>query len=125
VRGVLDGHLWLSRKIASRGHYPAIDVLPSISRSMNAIAPREHLQAAAAVRELISAYHDHEDLISIGAYRRGSNPKVDAAVTLQDEINRFLRQDVAEAATIESAREGLARLAGRAMTAAGTKTAGG
>lgn len=125
VRGVLDGHLWLSRKIASRGHYPAIDVLPSISRLMSAIAPREHLQAAAAVRELMSAYHDHEDLISIGAYRRGSNPKVDAAVTLQDEINRFLRQDVGEAATIESAREALTRLAGRAATAARTTATSG
>jgi flagellum-specific ATP synthase len=118
VRGVLDGHFWLSRKIASRGHYPAIDVLPSISRLMSAIVPREHLTAAVAVRELISAYRDHEDLISIGAYRRGSNPKVDASLVLQDEINRFLRQDVGEPATIESSRDGLVKLAGR-ISAAG------
>src|SRR6185295_3608636 len=72
VRGLLDGHTWLSRKLASRGHYPAIDILDSISRLMTQIAPRPQQDAAQAIRELLAAYRDHEDLISIGAYRRGS-----------------------------------------------------
>lgn len=124
VRGVLDGHVLLSRKLASRGHYPAIDVLPSISRLMSATAPREQLAAATVLRELIAAYRDHEDLIAIGAYRRGTNPKVDAAIVLQDEVNRFLRQDIAEASSIESARDGLAALSARAIAAMRTPAAG-
>ena len=67
VRGLLDGHTWLSRKLASRGHYPAIDVLESLSRLMPDVTTPEHLRAAVAVRELMAAYRDHEDLISVGA----------------------------------------------------------
>ena len=73
VRGLLDGHTWLSRKLSSRGHYPAIDVLESISRLMPEVTDDEHRQAIYAIRDLLGAYRDHEDLISIGAYRRGSN----------------------------------------------------
>ena len=72
VRGLLDGHTWLSRKLAARGHYPAIDMLGSLSRLMPDITPRIQQDAASAVRELLGAHRDHEDLISIGAYRRGS-----------------------------------------------------
>jgi flagellum-specific ATP synthase len=125
VRGVLDGHIWLSRKIASRGHYPAIDVLPSISRLMPSVVTRDHLAAAGMMRELLAAYADHEDLISIGAYRRGANAKVDAAIALQEELNRFLRQDVAEASSIEEAREGLSKLATRVASLPRGSAAGG
>ena len=75
VRGLLDGHIWLSRKMAGRGHYPAIDILGSLSRLMSDITPRAQQDAALAVRELLGAYRDHEDLISIGAYRRGQQSK--------------------------------------------------
>jgi flagellum-specific ATP synthase len=110
VRGLLDGHTWLSRKLASRGHYPAIDVLESLSRLMSDVSTPEHRQAALAVRELMAAYRDHEDLISVGAYRRGSNRTVDAAIDMLDDINRFLRQPVDQASTLEATREGLVKL---------------
>ncbi len=107
VRGLLDGHIWLSRKIASKNHYPAIDVLESLSRLMPEVANPEHRQAAGTMRELMAAYRDHEDLISIGAYRKGANPAVDLAVEMLPEINGFLRQQVEERASCEQAREQL------------------
>jgi FliI/YscN family ATPase len=110
VRGLLDGHTWLARRLSSRGHWPAIDVLESISRLMPELADEEHAQAACAVRELLAAYRDHEDLISIGAYRRGGNKSVDAAIDLQDDINRYLRQPVEQPSTLADAREGLIEL---------------
>ena len=113
VRGLLDGHTWLSRKLASRGHYPAIEILDSISRLMPAVTSREHQDAALAVRELLAAYRDHEDLISIGAYRRGSNPLVDVAIDSRDDLQRFLRQRRDESSSTTSAREDLVQLIGR------------
>jgi flagellum-specific ATP synthase len=110
VRGLLDGHVWLSRKLASRGHYPAIDVLESLSRLMPEVIPQEHHQAAQVMRQLLAAYRDHEDLISIGAYRRGSNPAVDVAIEMQEPINAYLRQRVEEGATLEEAHSGLLQL---------------
>ena len=110
VRGLLDGHTWLTRKLATRGHYPAIDVLDSISRLMTQITPRPQQDAAQAIRELLAAYRDHEDLISIGAYRRGSNRAVDMAIDLKDEIDKFLRQRVEEPCTLTNVQERLAEL---------------
>ena len=110
VRGLLDGHVWLSRKLASKGHYPAVDVLESLSRLMPDVTGDEHRQAAFLVRELSSSHRDHEDLISIGAYHRGSNRMVDLAITMQDSINRYLRQHVEEPSTLEEARDGLLAL---------------
>ncbi len=110
VRGLLDGHTWLSRQLSSRGHYPAIDVLQSISRLMPEVADDEHARATYAIRDLLGAYRDHEDLISIGAYRHGANKIVDAAIDMQDEINRYLRQPVDEPLTLDEAREGVLRL---------------
>jgi flagellum-specific ATP synthase len=110
VRGLLDGHTWLARRLASRGHYPAIDVLDSLSRLMPEVTAAEHQQAAVAVRELLAAYREHEDLISVGAYRRGSNRLVDAAIDMQADINRYLRQPVEQPATLAEAREGLLQL---------------
>lgn len=94
TRGLLDGHVWLSRKLAARGHYPAVDVLASISRLMNDVASEPHRQAAATLRQLLAAHAEHEDLISIGAYRRGSNRAVDAAVEMRDAIEGLLRQPI-------------------------------
>jgi flagellum-specific ATP synthase len=110
VRGLLDGHTWLSRRLASKNHYPAVDVLESLSRLMIEVADEEHLQAAMTIRELLASYREHEDLISIGAYRRGSNKLVDVAVEMQDELNRFLRQAVQQPSNIEDARAKLIQL---------------
>jgi len=117
VRGLLDGHTWLSRKLASRAHWPAIDVLESISRLMPDITSSTHLEAAQTVRELLAVYRDHEDLISIGAYRKGANRQVDLAIAVLDEINQYLRQRVDEPDTLESARQELIELQQRAHSA--------
>lgn len=110
VRGLLDGHVILSRKLASQGHYPAIDVLGSLSRLFTDIVPAEQRAAAQTVRELLAVYRDHEDLISIGAYRAGTNPLVDLAIAMRDEINRFLRQGVEEPSSVDAGRADLLKL---------------
>jgi FliI/YscN family ATPase len=107
VRGLLDGHTWLSRKLASKNHYPAIDVLESLSRLFTEITTPEHRDAAGTLRELLAAYHEHEDLISIGAYRRGSNRAVDLAIDMLDAMHMFLRQQVTERSSVEQASEAL------------------
>ena len=108
VRGLLDGHTWLSRKLAARNHYPAIDVLESLSRLMTDIASPEHREAAGIVRELQAAYREHEDLISIGAYRKGSNPTVDLAIAMQEPLKMFLRQGIGERSSVSEATADLA-----------------
>jgi FliI/YscN family ATPase len=116
VRGLLDGHVWLSRKIASRGHYPAIDVLASISRLMNDITTEAHRAAAITIRRLLSAYAEHEDLLSIGAYRRGSNRAVDAAVEMREAIDGLLRQSVDQALPFAQVVEQLLTLANQCQS---------
>lgn len=98
ARGILDGHIVLSRRLAERAHFPSIDVLASVSRSMLYIVPKEQMRAAMRMRELLAAYREAEDLINIGAYARGNNPTVDEAIDRIDEINRFLRQEVDDVA---------------------------
>ena len=115
VRGLLDGHTVLSRKLASQGHYPAIDVLSSISRVMPNITAPEVLAAATTVRQLLAAYREHEDLISIGAYRPGANPLVDTAIAMREEINRYLRQGQHDGASLQSAQAELLKLAQRCL----------
>lgn len=110
LRGLLDGHIWLSRKLASKGHYPAVDILESLSRLMPDVTNDEHRGAAVTIRELLGAYRDHEDLISIGAYRPGSNQAVDIAIELQNPINTFLKQPITEPSSLEDARVGLTEL---------------
>jgi len=110
VRGLLDGHTWLSRKLSARGHFPAIDILDSTSRLMPEVTDPEQAQAIYAVRDLLGAYRDHQDLISIGAYQRGSNKTVDAAMDMQDRLNRYLRQPVDEPSTLADARRQLFEL---------------
>ncbi len=100
VRGLLDGHIWLSRKLSTRGHYPAIDPIESISRLMPDICDREHLKSARAMRKLLGVYLDNEDLISIGAYRQGSNPEIDYAIRMKPQIDQFLQQDVGDKADL-------------------------
>ncbi|QOX63956.1 flagellar protein export ATPase FliI [Anoxybacterium hadale] len=96
VRGIIDGHIVLSRKIAMRNHYPAIDILGSVSRLMNDIAEKDQLETAGILRNLMSVYDTNYDLVSIGAYKSGSNRALDEALTKIDKINGFLMQKVDE-----------------------------
>lgn len=96
ARGILDGHIVLSRVIANKNHYPAIDVLASISRIMNDIVDKEHKELANEIKRILAIYREAEDLINIGAYNKGSNPEIDRAIDLISDINAFLRQDVNE-----------------------------
>ena len=96
VRGILDGHVVLSRRLASKNHFPAIDVLPSISRLFSTLALPEQKQLSAKLRDLLATYVDAEDLIQIGAYTKGSSPTIDQAIQFQPAIQAFLRQAVAE-----------------------------
>ncbi len=94
ARSILDGHIMLDRKLGHKNHYPAIDVLQSISRCMSQIATKEHKQAAGKLKTVLATYNEAEDLINIGAYKSGSNPAIDYAITKIDAVNDFLCQDV-------------------------------
>lgn len=94
ARSILDGHIMLDRKLGHKNHYPAIDVLQSISRCMSQIAAREHKQLAGKLKTVLATYNEAEDLINIGAYKRGSNPSIDYAISKIDAVNEFLCQDV-------------------------------
>ncbi len=96
VRGILDGHIVLSRKLASANHFPAIDVSNSVSRLMVEIVSEEHRQTAAKIRDILSTYEKSEDLVSIGAYKEGSNPRLDVALKKIYAVQDFLKQDVNE-----------------------------
>ncbi len=98
VRGILDGHIILTRKLAALGHYPAIDVLDSTSRVMPNIIDEEHLLASLRFKEILAIYKNSEDLINIGAYAKGTNPHIDLAITKIDQFNAFLKQRTTEQA---------------------------
>jgi flagellum-specific ATP synthase len=100
VRGILDGHIVLSRSLAQRYHYPAIDVLGSISRLAPAVSGKVTTKAVGYIRRLMADYAGAEDLINVGAYRQGSNPAIDEAVAKRDAIEKFLIQDVDERSTV-------------------------
>ncbi|TJY43189.1 flagellar protein export ATPase FliI [Cohnella pontilimi] len=107
VRGILDGHIVLQRSLANKGHFPAIDVLASVSRVMNDIAGAEQREAAEQLKRLLSVYRESEDLINIGAYQRGSNPDIDKAIQYIDLINAYTRQKTDEKVSLNDARERL------------------
>ena len=92
ARGILDGHIVLSRKLAQKNHYPAIDVLASISRVMSSIATKEHKTMAGKLKNVMATYQEAEDLINIGAYKAGSNNNIDYAIEKIDQVNDFLCQ---------------------------------
>jgi flagellum-specific ATP synthase len=96
MRGLLDGHIVLSRDLAERGHFPAVDVLGSISRAMVGVAEPEHRDLAARMRRLMAAYRDAEDLIQVGAYAKGSDPVIDEAIQRRPAIEAFLQQDTGQ-----------------------------
>lgn len=112
ARSILDGHIVLSRKLGHKNHYPAIDVLASISRCMSAIATKEHKTCAGKLRNVLATYNEAEDLINIGAYKRGSNPNIDYAMEKIDAVNGFLCQDVDEKMDFEETLERLKALFG-------------
>jgi FliI/YscN family ATPase len=111
VRGLLDGHTFLSRNLAAKGHYPAIDVNVSLSRLMNDLVTPAHRAAATRLRSLLAKYAESEDLISIGAYRSGSNPEVDQAVAARPEILAYLQQNMQESSGFAEAEQRLRSLA--------------
>ena len=101
VRGILDGHIVLSRKLANENHFPAIDINASISRLMNNIVSEEHRKLASGIRDILSVYEKNADLISIGAYKRGSNQRLDFAISKIDQVNAFLMQEIRGSFTYE------------------------
>jgi len=113
IRGVLDGHVWLSRDLANRGHYPAVAVLESISRVMVDVVDEEHQAAASTVRRVLAVWHDIEDLVNVGAYAAGANVEFDVAVGMKPAIDEFLRQTMTERADYRATRDRLTELAGR------------
>ncbi len=111
ARGILDGHIVLSRKLSSQGHFPAIDILESISRLKNDIISQQHYEASLNIIEILATYKNAEDLISVGAYQRGTNPKIDRAINMIDIINSFLKQKVNETSSYEETINELIRIA--------------
>ena len=102
VRGIVDGHIFLSRKVAEMNHYPAIDVLGSISRLFTEIVSEEHKQAAYKMRKLMALYRENKDLIDVGMYNPGSNPRLDIAIELMPQINAFLQQRVSDSVSMDT-----------------------
>jgi len=113
VRGIVDGHIVLSRRIASHGHYPAIDVLESVSRTMNMTSSVEHQEAARSMRDLIATWRENEELIRLGAYRRGTDAKVDRAIMLREDIDGFLRQGVDDVTSFDETVAALIKIVNR------------
>jgi flagellum-specific ATP synthase len=110
VRSILDGHILLSRDIAAKNHYPAIHLLPSLSRVMRDVTTPEHQALAAKLREILAVYTEAEDLINIGAYVRGSSAKIDQAINCIDAMQGYLRQAVEEQVSFEASVQQLRNL---------------
>jgi flagellum-specific ATP synthase len=104
VRGILDGHIVLNRAIAGKGIFPSIDVLNSVSRVMTDVTSNEHLNAAGNLKKLLGTYNEAEDLINIGAYKKGSNREIDLAIRLKPQMDQFLRQGIFETSLLEDAQ---------------------
>ncbi|MSN99966.1 flagellar protein export ATPase FliI [Bacillus paralicheniformis] len=113
VRGILDGHIVLDRSLANKGQFPAVNILKSISRVMSNIAGKDHIRAANRFREMLSTYQNSEDLINIGAYKKGSSREIDEAIQFQPKLISFLKQEVDEAASLEESISLLKSLTGR------------
>jgi len=110
ARAILDGHIVLSRRIAESGHYPAIDIEASISRVMHEIVPHEHTNAARRFKQILSTYQQNRDLIAIGAYHKGSDPRIDASIALWPSMQAFLQQDLQERVDFDKSVEALQAL---------------
>jgi len=113
ARSILDGHIVLDRKLAHRNHYPAIDIMASVSRVMPEVTTDEHRGWAGALKESLAIYAENEDLINIGAYRRGSSPRIDLAIDHYDAITTYLRQGITEPAPFDDSLRRLGSLFAR------------
>ncbi|WP_217626289.1 flagellar protein export ATPase FliI [Bacillus paralicheniformis] len=113
VRGILDGHIVLDRSLANKGQFPAVNILKSISRVMSNIAGKDHIRAANRFREMLSTYQNSEDLINIGAYKKGSSREIDEAIQFHPKLISFLKQEVDEGASLEESISLLKSLTGR------------
>ena len=113
VRGILDGHIVLSRALAQKNHYPAIDVLNSVSRLMSQIADDKHKMIASNARDLLATYKESEDLINLGAYVKGSNKKIDLAIRFNESLNSFLKQGIDEKSSFDSSLRNLFAIFGQ------------
>jgi flagellum-specific ATP synthase len=111
VRSLVDGHVALDRRLAERGHYPAVHVARSVSRVAADVAGPPHLEAARKIRAILATYAEVEDLLRIGAYAKGSSQQVDRAIELMPAVERFLRQGVGERYTLAQTRESLEKIA--------------
>jgi flagellum-specific ATP synthase len=118
ARAALDGHFVLSRKLADSGHFPAIDVLSSVSRCMSDVTTPDHRKLAMEAREVLSTYREAADLIEVGAYVTGSNPRVDRALRSVHQVNQLFRQSPQEKYTIESTLDGLKKALDGTLVAA-------
>lgn len=114
VRSISDGHIVLSRELAAKNHYPAIDVLASISRVMPKVVTREHRIVASHLRDLLAAYKEQEDLINVGAYANGTNQKVDKALVIYDELINLLRQEMDESSNLDDLFDQMVEIARKA-----------
>ena len=113
VRSIVDGHIVLDRALASKGQYPAVNVLSSVSRLMSDVVDKDHLKLSYEFRKILADYAKIEDLVNLGAYEKGNNPVADYALEMIDDINNFLRQDVDISATMKEACQKMARLLSR------------
>lgn len=113
IRGILDGHVWLSRSLASQGHYPAVSVIDSISRVMVDVVDERQVQAARTVQRTLAIWNEISDLVNIGAYAPGSNPQFDTVIETRPAVLAFLQQGMRERTTMAEAREQLLALAGK------------
>jgi len=109
-RSILDGHITLSRALADRNHFPAVDILASKSRLMREIVPREHTDMAARIQRLMAIYRESETLINIGAYSKGTNAEIDEALAIMPMVNKFLRQEIEDKSDLSSSVQSLAQL---------------
>jgi flagellum-specific ATP synthase len=112
ARGILDGHIVLSRRLANSNHYPAVDILQSVSRVMPDVVTREHLTSAGVIRGMMATYNEAEDLINIGAYKSGANPEIDGAIKAHPDILGFLKQDTGESFTFDEISAKMHKIAG-------------
>ena len=117
MRGILDGHIWLSRELANAGHYPAISVLESISRVMTDVVDGAHMAAARAIKRVLAIWEDIKDLVNIGAYAKGTTPEFDLAIEMKPRIDAFLRQWITESAVEGETRSAILALHGEIQAA--------
>jgi len=122
ARGILDGHVMLSRKLAQKAHFPAIDVLDSVSRVADDISPKEHMDARRQLLRILATYREVEDLVQIGAYAKGSNPEADVAIEFQRSINELLRQGKDDAEVFDKAYARFVKLSKETTDATTRKT---